>query len=229
MPNRLIIDYPDSNEFAIVYPVPRDRIFAFDLASTQLRERWMRNGFNTQALIDSDWWLISKIAGMLRSDPDFPFAVSRLRADIESIQRLFLINPGDDGSLTEIVKDEFGNALTNDNGEPVIRLRASQLLALHLFEPRKAQAKDPDAPIDPPFPTSGDPDCDILANLMGPFGVEGAFLIYRTCDQKTIEDILFSYNELQKPLDDRRQEYVAKLFYQEMERPEYRRSLLEDW
>ena len=190
----------------------------------------MKGGFNTQALIDSEWWLIEKVAGMVRSDPDFPFDVNRVRADTEAIQRLFLVNPGDDGSVTETVKDEFGNVLVNDDGSPVIRLRASQLLALNLFEPRKAQVnKDPDAPIDPPFPTSGDPDCDILANLMGPFGVEGAFTIYRTCDQKTIEDILYTWNELQKPLDDRRQEYVARLFYQEMETPEYQRSLLEDW
>ncbi|MGC8715246.1 MAG: hypothetical protein ACP5RH_22925, partial [Leptodesmis sp.] len=78
-------------------------------------------------------------------------------------------------------------------------------------------------------PTSGDADCDILANLLGPFGVDGAFRIYRELDQEAIEKILHTYNELQKPLDDRRQEYVAKLFYQEMESEEYQRSLLEDW
>jgi hypothetical protein len=103
------------------------------------------------------------------------------------------------------------------------------LVSLHLFKRRESPPRDPDAPIDPPFPTSDDADCDILANLMGPFGVDGALRLYNTFDQEAIENILYTWNELQKPLDDRRQEYVARLFFKEMEQEEYQRSLYEDW
>ncbi|MGC8715162.1 MAG: hypothetical protein ACP5RH_22490, partial [Leptodesmis sp.] len=75
----LKIPYPDSNEFALVYPVARDRLFPFDIATTQLREKWIKVGFNTDRVITDEWWLIEKIAGMVRADKDFPFDVNRLR------------------------------------------------------------------------------------------------------------------------------------------------------
>lgn len=225
----LLIPYPDSNEFAVVYPVVRANLMLFDMATTRLREKWIALRFNTEALVESEWWLIGKIAGLLRSADDFPFDVERIKDDVEAIQRLFLVNPSDDGSVTETIKDEYGNELVGEDGKPIIRLRASQLLGLNLFERRKSPPKSEDAPIDPPFPTSGDADCDILANLMGPFGVDGALRLVQEFDQESIENLLYAWNELQKPIEDRRQEYVAKLFLNEMETDEYQRSLYEDW
>jgi len=212
MPKTHIIEYPDSTEFTIAYPVPRGDLILFDTLSQRLRQAWIEAKFNTGRLVDTHWWLFQEIARLIPCSP-FPFDVERLKGDYLSLQQLFLVRVEDDGEIL----DSEG------------QLNVPDLVKLHLFEPRPQPPKDPDGPIDPPFPTSGDPDCDMLANLMGPFGVDGALRIYRTFDQKSIEDILHTWNELQKPMDDRRQEYVARLFFKEMESEEYQRSLYEDW
>jgi hypothetical protein len=208
----LIIQYPDSTEFTIAYPVPRADLILFDTLSQRLRQAWIEAKFNTGRLVDTHWWLFQEVAKLIPCRPTL-FDVERLKGDALSLQQLFLVRAGDDGEI-----------LDSDG-----QLNLPDLVKLHLFEPRPQPPKDPEAPIDPPFPTSGDADCDILANLMGPFGVEGALVIYRTFDQKTIEDILYTWNELQKPLDDRRQEFVARAFLKEMENPEYQKSFKENW
>jgi hypothetical protein len=205
----LLIPYPNSTEFSILYPVPRARLIILDRLLSHLKQEWMGVRFNCDRLVESHWWLFCAIARLLPYEKALPpFNVERLKGEpgYYTLQKLFLADLDESGELSH-----------------------SQLIQLHLFKPREQPPKEPDAPIDPPFPTSGDADCDILANLMGPFGVDGAIRIYETFDQESIENILYVWNELQKPLEDRRQEYVNRLFLLEMDKEDYQKSLMEEW
>jgi len=208
----LIVPYPDSPEFGILYPVPRSKLALLDFLIQKLRESWREAGFQVRQLTETHWFLFQAIAAIVPTEPVLPFNLERIKGDDLTLQQVFLVGVDDSG---EIMADG--------------KLNPSQLETLHLFEPREPMPKGPDDPIDPPFPTSGDSEADGIANLMGPFGVKGALKIWNTFDQRQIDNILYTWNELQKPLDQRRQEYIAKLFFQEIQNPEYQRSMLEDW
>lgn len=203
-PNTL--EYPDGS-LAIVYPVARGNLALLDLLHRQLLERWQDYGLDTRLFLkDENVWAIAKaILKLIPSHPTLKLDPLKLQADHSLFESWVLL----------------------DDDKPGL------LIQMQLYEPlqRKRQRKD-DEPLtvaDLPFPTSGNADCDTLANLISAFGVTEGMWLFENCSAEYLDKILFSWGELQRPGDDRVREYVSGLFFNMRESDDYRASMMGEW
>lgn len=183
-----------SGEIALVYPVPAAQLSALDLLVQELIRVWAQLQFRTDLVMGQTdgMQLVDAIAQMLPHHPGLPLLVEPLKEDAELLHSLFFSqNP------------------------------LGRILQLHRFEsirPKEErrsleELEDTEITIkDLPFPTSGDIDCDLRANLMSALGVDAADRIWRTTDAESIDKIMYTLEILNKPPNERIQDYLDEKY-----------------
>jgi len=201
-----VLEYADSS-IAVVYPVARADLVLFEILHSQLLERWQDYDFDTRLFLKDEavWGIAKALLHLIPSHDTLSFDIEQLREDTQLFEEWVLL----------------------DDGQP------GRLVQMQLYEPKqKKRVRGEDEPLtiaDIPFPTSGNPDCDTLANLISAFGVTDGFWMFQNCSAEYLDKILYSWSELQRPADDRVNEYVSNLFFNSMESDDYKRSMFSEW
>jgi len=200
------LEYPDGS-LAIVYPVSRANLVLLDLLHRQLLERWQTYQLDTRLFLKDEavWGIAQALLALIPSHPTLKLDPLRLQEDHVLFEEWVLLDDDKPGLLIQI----------------------------QLYEPlQRKKTRKEDEPLtvaDLPFPTSQNPDCDTLANLVSAFGVTEGIWLFENCSAEYLDKILFSWGELQRPADERVNEYVAGLFFNMRESDEYRHSMMGEW
>lgn len=189
--HHLIEQYRDTDgtlRLAIIYPCARAKYRLFDQLQRGLQIRWIELSGNISLFTEDEWLIVDALCNLLRYEPGFDLQPIALRSLPGLATELF---------LTQI--DDLGN------------MRPSKVTELHQFEPVKRRTKTPEemSANDLPFPTSGDIDCDTIANLVNGFQAFGLDL-YQQLDAYTLDRVLYSLSELARDPDERIKEYLEQ-------------------
>lgn len=183
----LLIQYP--NDFAIIAPVRRDRLLSFELLLNHLHQQWqIECKISDHVLQVAD--RLAQLFPRLDRPGKFGFDV-RLLPQIE-FESLF---------LAQVI-----------NGE----IAPCRLIELHSFKAEGRRLKGEGealTPADIPIPSSGLPDADLFASLIGIDNtIEGAWRMWTQLDAEFIDKAISHLNELRRDPQERMNEYLKARF-----------------
>ena len=185
MPRHQLIQYKD-NCFALLSPAPASRLETLDFLLGCLVNVWEQSGFDTQLLMQPNFWQIAcAIADLIPSHPILRLDMGRVADDPFLFQYLFLRDKTGDKSIIQ---------------------------KLHSFEPLTKQEKlKPGENIQLkhlPFPTSGDSSADILSGILYSMGLGDGLRMWDRFDSETLDRLSNVLAELNRPEDERIKEFI---------------------
>lgn len=189
----LLIEYDD--DFVIIAPTPRIHQFSFETLLNHLQEKWQQ-----QEQADG----IPLVEDIVRQ------AAERLSVMLPRLDK-----PGTFGfDVRSLPQSEFESLFLAQviNG----KIYPCKLIELHSF---KTEAKKPKkegeelTPADIPIPSSGIPDADLFASLIGiDETIEGAWRLWTQFDSEFINGAIAHLSELRRDPKERMNEYLKRSF-----------------
>jgi hypothetical protein len=187
-----VITWADGS-IAVFYPVRCARMGFFQVLMNRLIEDWQLT-LSSAGVLSKSAPVIRAINDLLPDEPLFPLCTDQwFKQENEPLFQVWF--------LAQLKGDE---------------VCPSKLVEIHTWDsPKKLAPKEPDAEMtaaDLPFPTSGNYLSDQIAVLAQSFSGGEALALTDALDPRTLKQISYTLNELNRPTEERIQENLAQRF-----------------